>query len=106
MNLLSILKTAVEALVTFLKNDMMVMENTFEKGAVGFLHHHPHTQITYVASGAFQFEIDGVKNKECCQKRRYTVQNRRRCSWLRVPVCLETGVLLDIFTYREKLVED
>ena len=43
-------------------DDMMVMENTFEKGAVGFLHHHPHTQITYVASGAF-LEIDGVKNK-------------------------------------------
>ena len=43
-------------------DDLMVVENTFEKGAVGSLHHHPHTQITYVASGAFEFEIDGVKN--------------------------------------------
>lgn len=28
---------------------------------VGALHHHPHTQITYVVSGVFEFEIDGVK---------------------------------------------
>ena len=28
----------------------MCVENTFEKGAVGALHHHPHTQITYVVS--------------------------------------------------------
>ena len=30
-----------------------------EKGAVGALHHHPHTQITYVVSGAFEFTVDG-----------------------------------------------
>ena len=27
----------------------MCVENTFETGAVGALHSHPHTQITYVA---------------------------------------------------------
>ena len=42
-------------------DDLMCVENTFKKGAVGALHHHPHTQITYVASGKFEFEIDGVK---------------------------------------------
>ena len=41
--------------------DLMCVENTFEKGAVGALHHHPHTQITYIVSGKFEFEIDGVK---------------------------------------------
>ena len=35
-------------------DDLMVVENTFEKGAVGSLHHHPHTQITYVVSGVFE----------------------------------------------------
>ena len=29
--------------------DLMCVENTFSEGAVGNLHHHPHTQITYVA---------------------------------------------------------
>ena len=35
------------------------VENTFKKGAIGALHNHPHTQITYVASGKFEFTIDG-----------------------------------------------
>ena len=42
---------------------LMCVENTFEKGAVGALHHHPHTQITYVVSGAFDFTVDGVTRK-------------------------------------------
>ena len=41
--------------------DLMCVENTFEKGAVGSLHHHPHTQITYVVSGEFEFNIEGEK---------------------------------------------
>jgi len=41
--------------------ELMCVENYFKKGAVGALHHHPHTQITYVVSGKFEFEIDGVK---------------------------------------------
>ena len=36
---------------------LMCVENTFEQGAVGALHSHPHTQITYVVSGAFAFTI-------------------------------------------------
>ena len=48
---------------------LMCVENTFEKGAVGALHSHPHTQITYVVSGRFHG----------CE-------------------ALEPGVLLDIFT--------
>ena len=39
--------------------DLMCVENTFEEGAVGALHHHPHTQITYVVSGEFDFTIEG-----------------------------------------------
>ena len=39
---------------------MMMVENTFETGAVGALHSHPHLQTAYIAEGAFTFEIDGV----------------------------------------------
>ena len=83
-------------------DDVMVVENTFEKGAIGALHHHPHTQITYVASVAFEFEIDGVKNVvrkgDTMLKTNDVVHG---C------VCLEAGVLLDIFSpYREDFVED
>ena len=83
-------------------DDVMVVENTFEKGAAGSLHHHPHTQITYIVSGAFEFEIDGVKSVV-----------RKGDTLLKTGgvvhgcVCLEAGVLLDIFSpYREDFVED
>ena len=72
---------------------LMCVENTFEEGAVGALHSHPHTQITYVVSGAFEFEIDGVKKTvtagDTMLKKDGVVHG---C------VCLEAGVLLDIFT--------
>nr|MCR4690129.1 cupin domain-containing protein [Lachnospiraceae bacterium] len=42
-------------------DELMTVENHFEKGAVGALHHHPHTQITYVVSGKFEFTIGEEK---------------------------------------------
>lgn len=74
-------------------DELMCVENYFEKGAVGALHHHPHTQITYVVSGQFEFEIDGVKkivNPGDTMLKKDSVEHG--C------VCLEAGVLLDIFS--------
>lgn len=72
---------------------LMCVENTFEKGAVGALHSHPHTQITYVVSGAFSFTIDGetrvVRAGDTMLKEDGVVHG---CT------CLEAGILLDIFT--------
>ena len=72
---------------------MMCVENQFEKGAVGKLHSHPHTQITYVASGAFEFTIGDekkvVKAGDSLLKQDSIVHG---C------VCLEKGILVDIFT--------
>ena len=53
---------------------LMCVENTFETGAQGALHSHPHTQITYVVSGAFAFTIDGDH-----------AQGGRRGPWLHLP---------------------
>ena len=72
---------------------LMCVENHFREGAVGALHHHPHTQITYVVSGQFEFEIDGEKKTvgpgDSMLKRDAVVHG---C------MCLKEGVLLDIFT--------
>ena len=74
-------------------DNLMCVENQFEKGAVGPIHSHPHTQITYVVKGMFSFTI----NEET-----HTV--RTGDTLLKedgVPhgcVCLEEGILLDIFT--------
>ncbi len=72
--------------------DLMCVENSFEKGAVGALHHHPHTQITYVVSGVFEFEIDGVKKVVKAGDTMLKMNGvEHGC------VCLEKGILLDIF---------
>lgn len=74
-------------------DNLMCVENTFEVGAVGKLHSHPHTQITYVVSGVFSFTIDGetrtVSAGDTMLKENGIVHG---C------ICLETGILLDIFT--------
>ncbi len=81
--------------------DVMCVENTFRKGAVGSLHHHPHTQITYVVSGEFEFEIDGEKKVVRAGDTMLKTDGvEHGC------VCLEDGVLLDIFSpMREDFVD-
>ncbi len=83
----------VERRVLAFCDELMCVENTFKKGAVGALHHHPHTQITYVASGRFRFTI-GEETKEVGAGDTLCKQND-------IPhgcVCLEEGVLVDFFT--------
>ncbi len=73
-------------------DEVMIVENQFEKGAVGALHHHPHTQITYVVSGSFEFEIKGEKkvvNAGDSLLKKNGIEHG--C------VCLQKGVLLDVF---------
>ena len=83
----------VEKKILAYADELMCVENHFRKGAVGALHSHPHTQITYVVSGTFEFSIGGVK-KVVTQGDTLLKQNgvEHGC------VCLEDGVLLDIFT--------
>ncbi len=81
--------------------NLMLCELHFQKGAVGALHHHPHTQMSYVVSGAFEFEVDGVKKVvrkgDCLYKQPDVIHG---C------VCLEDAVLIDIFTpEREDFLE-
>ena len=40
--------------------ELMLVEFTFEKGAIGALHSHPHIQNSYIAEGTFEVTIDGV----------------------------------------------
>ncbi len=72
---------------------LMCVENTFEVGAVGSLHSHPHTQITYVVSGKFAFTIDG-------ETRTVTAGDTmlKEDGIIHGCTCQEAGILLDIFT--------
>ena len=77
--------------------DLMSVEVRFEKGAVGTMHTHPHTQISYVLEGKFEATIDGE-----------TVVIAKGDTYITPPnvphgvTCLEAGVLLDVFTPMRK----
>ena len=38
---------------------VMMVEVTFQKGAVGDIHQHPHEQVSYIHQGSFVFHLNG-----------------------------------------------
>ncbi|QDO92651.1 cupin domain-containing protein [Formosa sediminum] len=74
-------------------NQIMMVSVKFEKGALGAPHQHFHTQATYVVSGKFEFEIDGVKQIVEAGDGVYIEPNL-----LHSAVCLEEGQLIDTFS--------
>jgi len=72
---------------------VMMVKVAFEKGAVGTLHQHPHTQISYVESGSFEVEIGGETNVLGTGDAFYVPSNV-----VHGAICLEAGVLIDIFS--------
>ena len=73
--------------------DLMSVEVHFEKGAVGAMHTHPHTQISYVLEGKFEATIDGELRIISKGDTYITKPNEPHGV-----TCLEAGTLLDIFT--------
>ena len=71
----------------------MMVEVTFDKGGEGAPHRHMHEQITYVAKGKFIFTIEGAQYTVAQGDSLYFPSNA-----LHGCVCLEDGVLVDIFT--------
>ncbi|MBC7948077.1 MAG: cupin domain-containing protein [Chitinophagaceae bacterium] len=72
---------------------LMVVKVEFEVSAVGALHQHHHTQITHVESGRFEVEIGGEKKVLSAGDAFYVPPHA-----LHGAVCLEAGVLIDIFS--------
>jgi len=80
---------------------LMVVKVEFEKGGVGVLHQHYHSQITLVESGIFEVEINGEKKVLTAGDAFYIPLNVMHGA-----VCLEAGVLIDIFSpMREDFIE-
>ena len=73
--------------------DLMLVRVEFERGAVAALHHHPHRQVSYVASGRFEVTIDGERTElgpgDC-----FFVSADR----VHGVVALDGGTLIDAFT--------
>ena len=77
--------------------NLMSVEVSFEKGAVGAMHTHPHTQISYVLEGSFEATI-GDETKIISKGDTYITPPDAPHG----VVCLEAGALLDIFTPMRK----
>ena len=73
--------------------DLMVVRVEFRAGAIGVLHHHPHRQATYVASGRFTVTVGADQS----------VLAGGDCFYASANVAhgveaLEEGTLVDVFT--------
>lgn len=75
--------------------ELMLVAFRFEEGAIGALHSHPHTQVSYVAEGSFDVTVDGE-----------TTRLGPGSSFIVAPnlvhgvVALTPGLLIDTFTPR------
>ena len=74
-------------------NQIMMVKVKFEKGAEGSPHQHFHTQTTYCAKGKFDFTIGDEKQVVKYGDGVYVPPNV-----LHGAVCLEEGVLIDVFS--------
>ncbi|REC80125.1 cupin domain-containing protein [Chryseobacterium elymi] len=78
-------------------SQVMMVIVKFEKDAVGALHQHFHSQITYVASGKFEVTVDG-ETKVLHEGDGFFAQP----NIIHGVKCLEQGQLIDVFApFRE-----
>jgi len=81
--------------------NLMLVKVDFEKGAVGTIHNHPHLQLSYVAKGSFEVTMGNYKK----------ILNEGDVFFapsmvFHGVVCLEAGLLVDIFNpYREDFLK-
>jgi quercetin dioxygenase-like cupin family protein len=74
-------------------SELMMVRVTFTEGAVGYIHSHPHRQVTYVERGRFRLTLDGRD-----------ADLGAGDGWFVPPgvphgvVALEAGALIDVFT--------
>jgi quercetin dioxygenase-like cupin family protein len=73
-------------------DDLMMVKFKFQKGGVGALHHHIHSQGAVVMSGVFELEIEGEKQILRAGDGYFIEPDLWHGA-----VCLEDGILIDAF---------
>ncbi|MFV0504959.1 MAG: cupin domain-containing protein [Lachnospirales bacterium] len=82
-------------------DNIMMVEMSFQKDAVGTLHSHPHEQVTYILEGEFEFTVGEqkkiVKKGDVLYKQPNIIHGA---------VAITDGLLIDVFTpAREDFLE-
>ncbi|MEM1134350.1 MAG: cupin domain-containing protein [Bacteroidota bacterium] len=72
---------------------ILMVKVAFEKGAVGEVHQHFHSQVTYVVNGKFELQVGDEKKIIGIGDGFYIPPNVDHGA-----VCLEAGELIDVFS--------
>ena len=72
---------------------LMMVEVYFDKNGIGAVHTHPHEQISYIAKGSFEFEINGKKDVVKAGDTVYIESDSPHGV-----IALEDSLIIDIFT--------
>ncbi|MDR2896973.1 MAG: cupin domain-containing protein [Propionibacteriaceae bacterium] len=92
---------ATRAVLTWC-DEAMLTENRFEAGGVGAMHTHPHIQLTYVASGVFDFTIGDETRRVQAGDSMLLASDVPHAA-----LCIEAGTLVDFFTpHRAEFVDE
>lgn len=73
--------------------NLMMVEVTFQKDAVGLPHHHIHEQVCYIAKGSFKFVVDGENRLVRKGDSIYIPSNAEHSCH-----ALEDSIIVDVFT--------
>ena len=80
---------------------IMLVKVDFQVGAIGVMHQHYHSQVTYVESGEFELTIGKETNKVKGGDSFYIPPNV-----LHGAICTQAGVIIDVFSpIREDFME-
>jgi quercetin dioxygenase-like cupin family protein len=72
--------------------ELMMVRVTFEAGAVGYVHSHPHRQVTFVERGQFDFALDGKTTRLSAGDSVFVPPGAPHGA-----VAIEAGALIDVF---------
>ena len=87
------LKNGLQRQLFGYNDSIMMLKIKFETGAVGAVHQHPHSQVTYIESGVFDMTIDSITRRIRAGDG-YCVPPHA----LHGIVCIEAGMLVDVFS--------
>ncbi len=96
-----IVEKGVKRKIMAYDDSLMVVKVQFETGSIGTVHQHYHSQITHIESGVFEVEINGDK-KVLKANDAFIIPT----NILHGVVCLQAGVLIDVFSpMREEFIK-
>lgn len=88
-----VLGSGLERKVLGYNEDLMVVRVKFVKDGVAAMHAHPHTQSSYIASGKFEFTVDG-ETRVVAEGDGILIKPNQPHACL----CLEPGIVIDTFS--------